>query len=96
MVYVDPLQTYSLSQYRDRQAARVGVRTGHRWCHLVADTSNELHAFAERLGLKRAWYRNGHYNLTPSKRAQAVAAGAVECSPRELVKVLRRVRIFTM
>lgn len=64
------------------------------WCHMVSDTGEaELHAFAERLGLKRAWFQgrhNGsastaHYDLIASKRRLAVRLGAIEVSSRELV-----------
>lgn len=36
--------------------ARVGQRSS-RWCHLFADTEEELHAFAARIGLKRSWFQ---------------------------------------
>lgn len=58
-------------------------------CHLVADTLEELHAFAARLGLKRAWFQEHHflphYDLTAGKRAQAVALGAADLT-RDVVK----------
>ena len=64
----------------------------HGWrlgpsCHMWADTADELHAFATRLGLKRAWYQckprpNGytfpHYDLTAKRREVAVRYGAIE------------------
>ncbi len=63
-----------------------------RWSHMVSDASeDELHAFAARLGLKRAWFQcrpkasSAHYDLVPTKRALAVRLGAVEVSSRELV-----------
>lgn len=48
-------------------------------CHLTADTLEELHEFAGRIGLRRAWFQDGrvpHYDLTPSRREHALAAGA--------------------
>jgi len=64
---------------------------GQKWCHLVADTEEELHKFAELLGLKRAWcHRNSkilHYDLVESKRELAVRNGAVELSRKEFVKL---------
>jgi hypothetical protein len=63
------------------------ARHTSRWCHLFSDTSDaELHEFAARIGLKRAWFQkpdsplqtHRHYDLTAGKRRQAVAAGAVE------------------
>jgi hypothetical protein len=51
----------------------------------------ELHAFAARIGLKRAWFQNharcAHYDLTPGRREAAVGKGAVEVSPREAVEI---------
>lgn len=50
--------------------------------HLVADTLGELHAFAQAMNLKRAWFQNHarhpHYDLT-TKRAgeRAILEGAV-------------------
>ena len=28
-------------------------------CHLVADTVDELHMFAQSIGLKRSWFQDG-------------------------------------
>lgn len=65
--------------------------------HMVADTLDELHAMAERLGLKRAWFqesRNGtpHYDICQSKRALAVSLGAIEIDRRKMVELIRRGR----
>lgn len=30
---------------------------GHRWCHLMADDTDELHRFAAALGVKRSSYQ---------------------------------------
>lgn len=38
-------------------AATVG-RITSRWSHLIADDQDELHAFAARLGLRRAWFQD--------------------------------------
>lgn len=57
---------------------------GKRWCHLTGDTLDELHEFAKRLGLKRAWFQERpqlwlcHYDVTAGKRVQALALGAVD------------------
>lgn len=44
--------------------ARVGGFNA-RWSHLTADTQDELHEFAERLGLKRAWFQDPCVNGKP-------------------------------
>ena len=62
-------------------------------CHMYADDVDELHAMAARIGMKRAWFqehdRLPHYDLTPSRRALAVANGAVEQTGRQLVRFMR-------
>ena len=52
-------------------------------CHMIADTEDELHAMADRIGVARRWYQGDHYDIALSKRAAAVAAGAVEITMRE-------------
>jgi hypothetical protein len=88
-VYVDPLFTWPITATKPAARA-LARRTGGRWCHLTADTLDELHAFAGRLGLKRAWFQNHprhpHYDLTPGKRAQAVRMGAVEYDTRTVAE----------
>jgi len=66
--------------------------------HLVADSEEELHVFAKRIGLKRTWFqdhkRHPHYDLT-TKRAteRAIRAGATVFSKRIiLLKSMEMVR----
>jgi hypothetical protein len=56
-------------------------------CHMIADTEAELHAMADRIGVLRKWYQGDHYDITQSKRALAVKAGAKEIPLRELAKM---------
>jgi len=61
-------------------------------CHMIADTDAELHAMAAAIGIARRWYQGDHYDIALSKRAAAIARGAVEISMRELacMAALRR------
>ncbi|MFA6230923.1 MAG: DUF4031 domain-containing protein [Rhodanobacter sp.] len=58
-------------------------------CHLLADSDEELHAMAERIGVARKWWqgppktRYSHYDIALSKRALAVQGGAVEITLRQ-------------
>lgn len=65
-------------------------------CHLTADSDEELHAFAQRLGMRRAWFQPhplaNHYDLTPSRRAFAVRLGALEVSAKEQARRRRAAR----
>lgn len=83
-VYVDPLLPYE----------RMVARTGHLfWCHLTADSREELHAFAAQLGVPRRAFQDHpvrwHYDLPASARDQAVRAGAAQVGRRQLGLLLR-------
>jgi hypothetical protein len=72
MVYVDKLfQTERSSKWRYPST-----------CHLTADTLEELHKFALRLGLRRAYFqdhpRHPHYDITEGRRKLAIKLGAKE------------------
>lgn len=63
---------------------------GRRWAHLVSDTSyDELHEFADRLGLERRWFQGDHYDVPTHVRLEAIALGAVPVDSRQLVRRLR-------
>lgn len=57
---------------------------GERWAHLMADTLDELHAFAQRLGIPRRAFQNkasgAHYDVNTALRERAIALGAVAIS----------------
>jgi hypothetical protein len=61
-------------------------------CHMTADTIDELHEMAAKVGMKREWFQTKrgmwHYDLTPSRRAKAVKLDAVEMSARELCMMM--------
>ncbi|MGA5139229.1 DUF4031 domain-containing protein [Streptomyces azureus] len=62
---------------------------GRMWSHLVSDVSfEELHTFAERLGVPRRAFERDHYDIPAERYADVVAAGAVEVSSREVVRLL--------
>lgn len=59
---------------------------GRRWAHLVSDLSyDELHEFADRLGMPRHIFQGDHYDVPASDREQAIAMGAQPVEARELV-----------
>jgi len=83
-VYVDKLRTVSVSRsWRWPRAA-----------HMLADSLDELHAFAKKIGLRRQWFQDGsspHYDLNPTRHAAALAAGA-KLVERTVVAIIRRLR----
>ena len=59
---------------------------GRLWSHLVSDTSfEELHAFAAGIGLPGRAFERDHYDVVAERFDDAVAAGAVVVSSREIV-----------
>nr|WP_244556788.1 DUF4031 domain-containing protein [Fulvimarina manganoxydans] len=65
---------------------------------MLADTTDELIAMADRIGVARKWLQNAgtaheHFDIALSKRALAVAAGAQEITWREAGKMIRERRI---
>lgn len=63
---------------------------GRRWAHLVSDTSyDELHAFADRLGLPRRAFQGDHYDIPSEVRDEALVLGAHPVDAREIVRRLQ-------
>jgi Protein of unknown function (DUF4031) len=62
---------------------------GRLWSHLVSDDSyDELHAFAESLGVPRRAFERDHYDVPSTLYDAAVAAGALPVSSKEVVRRL--------
>lgn len=83
-VYVDALIDYGINKDVWKWGAS---------CHLFADTVEELHDFAARIGMRRPWFQDKdlpHYDLTTRRRRAAVALGAIELNRQEFVKHVRR------
>ncbi len=63
---------------------------GRRWAHLVSDSSyEELHAFAEQLGIPRRAFQGDHYDVPEDYRLEALRLGALDVDARVLVRRLR-------
>lgn len=66
---------------------------GMKMCHMLADTLDELHAMADAIGLKRAWFQSHgstpHYDICQAKRRLAIREGAVEIDRRQTVALIR-------
>lgn len=80
MIYVDEIRNYF---------------SKGDWCHMWTDgDESELHNFASQLNMHRNWVHRSkgisgefvHYDLTPSKRKQALAKGAQFKPLKEWIK----------
>ena len=66
--------------------------------HMAADTTEELLAMADRIGVNRKWLQKPgtayeHFDIALAKRKLAVEAGAVEVTMRELGHFMRNRRL---
>jgi hypothetical protein len=81
--------------YVDNYRARLGRMV---MFHMVADTRAELHLMADRIGMKREWFQDcpphsaPHYDVSLSKRTEAIRLGAVMVDRHHFVEVIRRAR----
>ena len=72
-VYVDDMFKFPLGRFGRMKMS-----------HMIADSQEELHAMADKIGLSRRWYQGDHYDVCMSLRAKAVAAGAREVTMKQL------------
>jgi len=84
VIYVDTLKPQEA--YRNRW-----------WAHMCVganDDIDELHAFAQRIGLQRKWFqadaRFPHYDVTPGMHRRALACGATLLGRTEFVRTCAR------
>jgi len=81
-----------MTVYVDNQRAEFGPM---KMCHMVADSREELLAMADAIKVLRKWIQcagthKEHFDIALSKRALAVAAGAVEVDVREMGAMVYR------
>ena len=61
---------------------------GYIMCHMVADSLEELHAMADKIGMERRWFQappkasHPHYDIPEDRREKALALGAQEVCER--------------
>lgn len=69
---------------------------GKRWCHLVADSLEELHSFAAAIGLKRDWFQDRasypHYDVTITVRERAIELGAICAGKTQMLMCARQLK----
>lgn len=63
---------------------------GGIYCHMVADSTDELDEMADKIGLKRSWIQNPgtifeHYDVSLFKKQLALDEGAIEISVKKFV-----------
>lgn len=61
-------------------------------CHMMADTSNELHQMADALGVNRRHFQGDHYDVCKRSKAWAIKLGAIEVTQRQMVRFRQSIR----
>ena len=66
-------------------------------CHMLADSLDELHAMAERIGIHRRHFQNAgrwqHYDICKAKRALALRYGAISLDSKSIIRRLRAIAV---
>lgn len=75
-VYVDDMKA------EFKPSHRKGAR--YIMSHMIADTDEELHAMADRIGVARKWFQGDHYDIAQTKRTLAISHGATPIAWRQL------------
>jgi hypothetical protein len=62
-------------------------------CHMIADTTEELLAMVDKIGVQRKWIQdagtyNEHFDISLGKKKLAIEAGAKEITMMELGRML--------
>lgn len=66
-----------------------------KMCHMLADSVAELLDMADKIGVDRKWFQalsHPHFDIALSKRALAVAHGAIEVDRQGIVAAMKRHR----
>lgn len=83
-----------MAVYVDR--AKVQFR-GREWYHLMADTLEELHAFAQSLEIDaRLFHRTAsypHYDITLEMRILVIEHGAIDADRRTIIACGKRLKL---
>lgn len=81
-VYVDDMYKLPIGQFKRMKMS-----------HLIADSEEELHEMADKIGLRRSWYQGDHYDISLTHRKIAVREGAVEVGYHQLAYMSKRQKI---
>jgi len=86
-VYVDDMYLYPMGNYR-----------GMKMSHMQADTTEELLAMVDKIGVARKWIQypgipgREHFDIALSKRELAIKNGAKSVTMREFAVISRAQR----
>lgn len=69
-------------------------------CHMVADTTEELLAMADKIGVQRKWIQypgtyHEHFDICLTRKRKAITAGAVLIGWREFADLMEWKKILS-
>ncbi|WP_010112219.1 DUF4031 domain-containing protein [Acinetobacter sp. P8-3-8] len=83
-----------MAVYVDR--AKVPFK-GKEWCHMMADTLEELHDFAKIVGIDpRLFHRSAsypHYDITLEMRILVIAYGAIDADRKTIIMCGKKLKM---
>lgn len=69
---------------------------GEKWCHLLADSLNELHSFANSLNIDKCWFHRDasypHYDISSTIRLIAIKKGAIPADRKTIIKSAKKLK----
>lgn len=70
---------------------------GYQWCHMLADTLQELHEFAALIDVDaRLFHRHAsypHYDITVQMREIAIAQGAIPADRKKIIECAKKLKV---
>ena len=70
---------------------------GQMWCHLMADTLEELHEFAQLHGIDaRLFHRTAsypHYDITLAMRDKVIVHGAIDADRQTIIACGKKLKL---
>lgn len=64
-------------------------------CHMVADNIDDLFRMAQAIGMRAEWFQPRsfpHFDVSATRKHQALSYGAIEVGRREIVGIMRSYR----
>lgn len=70
---------------------------GYKWCHMLADSLQELHDFAELIDVdKRLFHKTAsypHYDITVAMRLIALENGAIAADRKKIIECAKKLKV---
>lgn len=68
-----------------------------KWCHLLADSLDELHDFASLINVDKRWFHKNasypHYDITIRTREIAIRKGALPSDRKKIIECAKKLKV---